>query len=373
MTRVRLFAATAALVLAAPAAVAQLNASGTVVLVVSGAGQDGGRTRPGFEMDELSQAYLIFRDNGYAVTIASPTGGRVVADPFDSTEAYNARFLADAKARRLLEQTIATRTLRAADVAAVYVIGGKGAMFDLPGDTALARLATEVHARGAVVGAVCHGPAGLVNAKGPDGKPLLAGRAVTGFSNAEETLFGKKWKAQLPFLLEDALRQAGARYEEAPLMMPKVVVDGRIVTGQNPFSTAASVEAIIRALGKTPVARTPWRDERAMTFADRVRQGQGLLVRRELAAERKETKVELIGMLGYYQLQGARDDAAVRTALELMEVAAPYMPEPQLSLGIADAYWRLGRQNDARALVRAVRAAHPTLAPARELATKFGV
>jgi len=335
-----------------------------VVLVVSSAGRDSGRTHPGFEMDELAQAYLVFTRNGFAVTIASPTGGAVHADRFDRSSDYNAAFLADAAGASQLANTRPTTTLRAGDFDALMVIGGKGAMFDLPLDTALARLAGELHDRGGVVSAVCHGPAGLLRARTRDGAPLLAGRAVTGFTNEEETIFGKRWRAQYPFLLEDEARRLGARWEEAPLMLPHVAVDDRLVTGQNPFGTSVAVEAVVRALGRTPVARTPWRDERAITLAAQLLAGDGMVARRTMAEQWKDVQVELIGLVGYYQLQVAAADADVRRALALMELAAPYMPEPQLSLGLAQAYQRLGRADDARALARDVASRHPEHAAA---------
>ena len=116
------------------------GAADKVLLVVSSEGRDQGKTRPGFEMDEFAQAYLIFRDNGWQIDVASPAGGAVQADKYDAKEVFNARLLEDAQAQRQLQQTLATAKARAADYAAVYVIGGKGAMFDLADDKALAGL-----------------------------------------------------------------------------------------------------------------------------------------------------------------------------------------------------------------------------------------
>ncbi len=345
--------------------------TGAVVLVVSGAGRDSGRTRPGFEMDELSQAWHLFTSNGYTVTIASPAGGAVVADRFDRTVDYNARFLADERAMQMLANTRGTAGLSAQDYDAVFVVGGKGAMFDLPVDTALARFAGELYDRGAIVSAVCHGPAGLVRVRTRNGQLLLANRAVTGFSNEEETVFGKKWAPQFAFLLEDEIRSLGARWEESPLMIPHVAVDGRLITGQNPFATAATVEAVLNALGKTPVARTAWRDERTVNFAAQTLGGDPVLMRRQLAATHAELQPDMIGLIGYYQLQVATDTTAVRRALTLLELAAPYMPQAEISLGLADAYARLGRTNDARVLVRDVIARHPERKDAQELLARL--
>lgn len=361
----------AALAFGACALVAAATEPQKVLIVVSSEGRDHGKTRPGFEMDELAQAWLILKANGLHVDIASPSGGAPQADKHDAKEAFNAAFLADAEATRALSATRATRDLRAVDYAAVLVVGGKGAMFDLPKDTALQDVLAQVHDRGGVVAAVCHGPAALVDVRLGDGSLLVAGKALTGFSNEEEAVFGKRWAKAFPFLLEDALRARGARWQEAPMMMPKLVVDGRLVTGQNPYSTPAVAEAIVRALGHVPVAREPWRDEATMTLVQRHLGGEAEATRGELAAERERFHVELIGLLGYYQLQGAADDAAVRAALALMQLAEPYMPAPQLALGIADAQWRLGDAAAARERIGTLLEKHPDMDEARQLLARI--
>jgi putative intracellular protease/amidase len=329
-----------------------------VVLVVSSAGRDSGRTHPGFEMSELSQAWLIFTRNGFRVTIASPTGGAVEPDKFDRQSEHNAAFVADKEAISQLAATRRTASLDAAEFDALMVIGGKGAMFDLPRDTALARLAGALYDRGGVVSAVCHGPAGLLRARTRDGQLLLAGRAVTGYTNEEETVFGKQWRASFPFLLEDEARRIGARWEESPLMMPHVTVHDRLITGQNPFGTPGASEAVIRVLGRTPVARTPWKEEAAVYAAQELLTQEPSVARRNLAAQYKAVQVEILGLLGYYQLQAATTDADVQRATFLMELASPYMPAPELSLALASAYRRLGRPGDARALATDVAARH---------------
>lgn len=356
------------LLLAACLLPAQAEDPPKVLMVVSGEGRDEGKTRPGFEMDEFSQAYLIFRQNGLQVDVASPKGGVVVADKYNAKEPFNAQVLADADAVRQLAQSRATETLNADDYAAVYVVGGKGAMFDLPRDTALKTLLADVYQRGGVVAAVCHGPAALTGVKLADGSLLVAGKAMTGFTNEEESVFGKRWAKEFDFLLEDRMRAEGARWQEAALMMPKVVVDGHLVTGQNPYSTTGVAEAIVRGLGKVPVARKPWRDEATMALVQDFLSGKAEPARAALAANRDSYHVELIGLLGYYQLQAAGDDAAVRDALGIMQLAEPYMAEAQLQLGIAEAQWRLGRVAQARATVERILAAHPDL---KEAATQL--
>ena len=269
----RTFHLACALLLATVATPLHAAKADRILIVVSGEGRDQGKTRPGYEFDELSQAWLIFQANGFAIDVASPQGGAVEADRYDPQQPFNAALLADTEATRMLAATRRTDQVKAEDYAAIYVVGGKGAMFDLPRDTALTTLLGDAYARGAVIGAVCHGPAALAEVRLRDGTPLVQGKALTGFTNEEEAVFGKRWVKEFPWLLEDRMRARGAQWQEAPLMMAKVVVDGRLVTGQNPYSTPGVADAIIRATGRTPVARTPWRDELTMGLAAQVRAG----------------------------------------------------------------------------------------------------
>lgn len=339
----------------------------TVLIIVSGAGRDQGRSHPGFEMDELSQAWQVFRDNGLEVEIASPLGGAVEADRYDPDAAYNAAFLADSAAMAKLADTRRTGELRAEDYAGVYVVGGKGAMFDLPADAALAELLGRIHDLGGIVAAVCHGPAALVDVRLGDGSLLIAGRSMTGFSNAEEAIFGKKWAADYPFLLEDAMRERGAHWENAPLMMPRLVVDDRLITGQNPYSTFAVAEAIVRATGRVPVPRSPGRDERSLALVERLLAGEPGVAHAALAANPDGFHVELIAMLGVFQLKSAVTDEAARDALAVMELAAPHFDAPRLALGIAEGHWRLGRVARAREILEKLLASNPDLVEARQL------
>jgi len=336
-----------------------------VLIVVSGEGRDQGKTRPGYEFDELAQAWLIFRANGLGVEIASPQGGAVEPDRYNAKHDFNAQLLADAQAMQQLQETRPTAALKASDYAAIYVVGGKGAMFDLPRDKALAELLARHYEGGGIVAAVCHGPAALAEVRLADGRLLVAGKRMTGFSNEEEAVFGKRWAKEFPFLLEDAMRARGALWQEAALMMPQVVVDGRLITGQNPFSTPALAEAIVRALGRQPVARHPFKEEASMQLVQQSLGGDQSAAAR-LSAQKERYQVELIGMLGFYQFKSANDDGTRRQALTIMELAAPHMSEPQLTLAMAQAHQSLGDKPRARALLEGLLQLKPDFTEARE-------
>lgn len=317
---------------------APASANERVLLVVSSHGLDDGKTRPGFEMDELSQAYVIFADNGLEVDIASPSGGAVVADRFNPGKPYNSRFLGDPAAAAKLTSTRSLTSVANEKYAAVFVVGGKGAMFDLPVNVPLKTLLAETYQTGGVIGAVCHGPAVFMNLPLKSGASLLAGRSVTGFSNEEEALFGKGWASSFPVLLEDGLRGSGAKFSEARIMLNHVVADGRLVTGQNPYSTAAAAEAVVKAMGRTPKPRQPWADERSIALVSQILSGDTANARAALNANPKLHDVPLLAAWGFYWAQAAGSDRAeLAKAVDVMELALPHFSRPELVSALADA------------------------------------
>lgn len=229
----------------------------------------------GYELTELARAYYVFRANGYAVDVASPKGGSApVHIDTDDMQAIDHAFLADAEAQQKTAQTLALAQVRPERYAAVYFVGGKGAMFDFPDNPDVQRIVPAIHGRG-VVAAVCHGPAALFNVRLPDGRRLVEGRALTGFTDAEELFLSKNAREVFPFLLQERAQQLGARFVAGERYLEHTVVDGRLVTGQNPWSTWSVAEATIRALGHTPVARERTGEERSVLLMASYRQ-QGL-------------------------------------------------------------------------------------------------
>ena len=330
------------------------QATPKVLLVVSSEGRDAGKTRPGFEFDEFAKAWLTLRANGFEVEVASPAGGAPEPDRYDPADDHIQRLKADTKATTALQHTRRTQDVRAGEHAAVFIIGGKGAMFDLPRDPALQRLLSAHFEAGGVLAAVCHGPAALVPLKRADGTPLVAGRRLTGFTDEEEAAFGKRWTKEFPYLLEVRLRELGAVWQEAPLMMPKLVVDGRLITGQNPFSTVLVAEAVVRALGGTPVAMPAFREEASLALVERWLAGERAPVQAALRNGAAHYKPDLIAMLGYYQFKSATDADQQKRALSIMELGEPHMPHPRLRVAMAEAHIALGNPAAARALLSTV-------------------
>jgi putative intracellular protease/amidase len=212
-------------------------------------GESGDAT--GLWFEELATPYFAFIDAGAPVTLASIRGGPAPVDPRSvepkgENEANVDHFLNDEAARAALNDTIPVSVINVSPYDAVFLPGGHGTMWDLPESAELAALLTRAWAEGKVVAAVCHGPAGLVNARDEAGAPLVSGRRVTGFSDSEERAVGLE--ATVPFLLESRLRELGGRYECTADFKPFAIADGRLVTGQNPASSASTAKLTLETL-----------------------------------------------------------------------------------------------------------------------------
>ncbi len=235
-----------------------------LAVVTSTASLHNGR-RSGFELTELARAWWVFRHNGYAVDIASPLGGPPPMMRDDDLIEADYAFLNDADAQASLQASLRLSKVDPARYDAVYFVGGKGTMLDFPGNPDIARIVRDIAPRG-VIGAVCHGPAALLGIELENGQTLLQGRQVNGFSNAEELFLAEDAVARLGFLLEDALRAEAGTYVEGPMYLAHSVVDARLITGQNPWSTWAVAESMIRALGHEPLARVPTAEENSVAL-----------------------------------------------------------------------------------------------------------
>lgn len=228
--------------------------------------KNGVKEKPaGFELTELARAYAVLTANGFAVDVASPLGG---AAPFvrddDDMGAYDYAFLNDATAMSKVAQSKKLSEVVVSDYAAIYLVGGKGTMFDFRGNSSLQDLVAKAWEQGAIVSAVCHGPAGLLGVRLSDGQDLLKNRRVTGFTNAEELFLIKRAPEVFGRLLEDDLVRAGAQFVAGPQYLGQLVIDGKLITGQNPWSVWALAEAVVRQLGQTPVPREVTGEELAV-------------------------------------------------------------------------------------------------------------
>ena len=206
--------------------------------------------KTGFWLDEFTTPYYVFKDANADVTLASPNGGQPPLDPKSDEPDFQtestARFKEDTAAQQELKNTLNLSDISADDFDAVFYSGGHGPLWDLSKDRNSIDLIETMYASGKPVAAVCHAPAVLRHAKSQDGTPLVKGKSVTGFSNTEEDAV--QLSKVVPFMLEDDLKEKGANYSKADDWSPYAVIDGNLITGQNPASSAPVAEAVLDSL-----------------------------------------------------------------------------------------------------------------------------
>lgn len=205
----------------------------------------------GVWLEELTTPYYAFRDAGADVTLASIKGGAIPVDERSvnadgENDASVERYLKDETLKNEVATTPAFGSIDADAFDAVFLPGGHGTMFDYPGSEELARLVERFDREGRIVAAVCHGPAGLVSARKPDGTPFVEGRRVAAFTDSEERAVGLD--QAVPFLLETRMKDLGAIHEAGPDFQPFALRDGNLVTGQNPASATRTAELVLEAL-----------------------------------------------------------------------------------------------------------------------------
>lgn len=206
--------------------------------------------KTGFWLEEFASPYYLLKDAGVQVTLASPHGGQPPLDPKSHEPDFltddTRRFDDDQVAQDDLANTAKLAEMNVADFDAVFYPGGHGPLWDLHNDSDSIALIEGFIAAGKPVAAVCHAPAVLLKAKDKNGNPLVKGKNVTGFSNTEEAAV--ELTDVVPYLLEDQLTAMGGVYQKVADWNSLAVVDGLIITGQNPGSSAAVAEALVKAI-----------------------------------------------------------------------------------------------------------------------------
>jgi putative intracellular protease/amidase len=210
--------------------------------------------KTGFWLEEFAAPYYVFKDAGAELTLASPKGGQPPLDPKsdepDAQTEATRRFRADPEAQRVLANTVKLAEVSPDAFDAVFYPGGHGPLWDLAEDATSIKLIETMFETGKPVAAVCHAPGVLRHAKAPNGAPLVQGKRVTGFTNTEEAAV--QLTDVVPFLVEDALKQNGGNYSKGPDWEAYVVTDGRLITGQNPASSAGGAHALLDMLRAVP-------------------------------------------------------------------------------------------------------------------------
>lgn len=334
------------------------------VLLIVANGTSTGSPKNGFDLNELAQALEIFEKNGFEADIASPGGGKANASDYEASTPSAAALLTNRPVMESLDHSLSINELEPSSYDALFLIGGSGAMFDFPSHEGLQRFLAAAWEHGLVIGGVCHGPAALVNVRLGNGRYLIDGRTVSAFTEEEEAVFGSEAAKEYPFVLERALRERNAKFVEAPVMLVQVSRDGRLVTGQNPFSTPRSAEEVVRALGRTPAQREPYREEATIELIAQLLDAETRAVAEQALVNGPEKfDARLISAYGASLFKTSADEAEIQRARSLVELGGRYFPHPRVRLTLARIHMKLGDHEEARAVLEKAAAEFPDSEP----------
>lgn len=209
---------------------------------------DNASRKTGVWLEEITSFYEVVTKAGFDVDFGSPMGGAVPIDPASAqADPETMRIYSDPVFyQAALEETKKLSDLKAEDYVAIYFGGGHGVIWDFPDCEALQSLAEKIYDAGGYITSVCHGEAGLINLKAPNGDYLVKGKKINGFTNEEEAMNGTD--QLLPYSAEDELKKHGAEFVKGEPYTEFAVADQRFITGQNPFSSTKVAQMLVAAL-----------------------------------------------------------------------------------------------------------------------------
>jgi len=306
-------------------------------------------TAGGYTLPEVTQAYDVFIKSGFTVDFISPEGGQTQYEPEEKLSDIDIAFINNPEIMYQLNNTLSPDQVNASEYDAIYFAGGK-TLWDFPNSTDLATLTASIYEQGGVVGAICHGPAALLNVRLSNGNRLIKGKHVSSFTNLEEQLFSKTTEFY-PFMLQDELIRLGAKFQEAPPLFDQSVVDGRLVTGQNPLSTYSVAEKMVDLMGKTPPKR-PW-DQVSFTvgIVQNIVQGNTNEVNKFIDSHGPDSLLDerLLSELSIYGSRGYMGEEVQNQGILLLKIASELIPNnPQILEELARNYFKNGQIKQAK-------------------------
>jgi len=317
-----------------------------VAILISSYGEEG-RENLSYDLEELAQAYLVLHDNNIAIDILSPKGGAVLVKNNKDDLTYIKRFKHETNALKQLSSTISPQNADFSNYDAIMIIGGNGAMFDLPKDKNTQILLTKFANSEKPLAAVCHGPAALVNIKNTDGSYFVHGKKVNSFTNLEEHAFGGDVINSLPFLLEDKLKQNGATFVSNAPMLPFISVDNNLITAQNPGAVAKAAEALVIKLGLPLKPRILFKDEASLLLIAQARNSGSYLIDIELSANSEKYDLNYLALYGFYSYNLAQTKQDKRLELEIMQAIARHFSHPMYLSNLIKALWEQDLKQEA--------------------------
>lgn len=218
--------------------VSKVNQIQKVLIIVSS-------DKAGYWLPEVVEPYFLLEQAGFKMDIASPLGGKGKASGVSRLSDEQEKWFLGSRLQKQLNESIPLNQVISKNYRAVYFAGGSGPMFDLIDNKQVHKIIREIYENGGVISADCHGPAALINVTMTNGKRLIEGKNITAKANVEEGFWARN---NYPFLLEDKIKQLGGNYGAAKKGQPYVVVDGRLITGQNPASAIPMAKSLIAML-----------------------------------------------------------------------------------------------------------------------------
>lgn len=317
-----------------------------------------------YDLEELAQAYLVLHDNGLELDIATPQGGPVLVKSNKDDLSFIQRF--KSIATKKLHNTLSTSNIEPDNYHAVFIVGGAGAMLDLPKDRPTQTLLTDFVAQKRIIAAVCHGPAAIANIKLPNGQFFVAGKQVNAFTNIEESAFSGEHISLFPFLVQDKLIENGGNFVHNDPMLPFVAVDETLITAQNPSSVPKAAETLLLKLGITPKSRTAFKDEATMQLLAIAKQTGIAYLKLALAQSPDDYDLNYLALYGFYAYSLATDDLKNKE-LDVMTAIASYFQHPAYESALIRALYEQKRLTQAKKFLNLFLKRYPSNAQGPEL------
>ena len=324
-----------------------------------------------YDLEELAQAYLVLNDNGVDIDIISPKGGSVLVknnkDDLDYIQTFKKYALTKLKNTLSSEQAVNT------DYDALFIVGGDGAMFDLPSHKQTQAWITRLVNNNKVIAAVCHGPAALVDIKLDNGEYFVSGKQVNGFTRIEDLAFKKENIALYPFVLQTKLEERNAHFVHNAPMLPFVAVDKHLITAQNPMSVAMAADALVLKLGLTPKTRKQFKDEATLNLVAKARTNGAYLIDIALATEPDKYNMNYLALYGFYAYGVADSEHEKRISLKLKEQIGKHFRHPKYMESLISAYLSQNLPEKAKAAFETLKLQFPKHEISNELMTKLAL
>ncbi len=323
------------------------NASETkkVAMLISGHG----KVDPAlsYDLEELVQSYLVFHQNGVEIDIVSPEGGAVLVKKNKDDLAYIKQFKLQTRGLKQLANTLSAEQASQNTYDAVFVVGGDGAVFDLPFEKHTQNWLTSFAKADMPIAAVCHGPAALLDIMLDDGSYYVAGKRVNSFTSVEDYAFKKENVEKYPVIVQTELEKRGANFVANSPMLPFVTRDGNLITAQNPMSVAKAAEALLIQLGITPVARELFKDEATMELISNARYMGMSYIDLAMAQNPEQYNMMYLALYGIYAYKLAESEEEKALELRLMEKIGEHFKHPQYSMQLISTYLDIGNKDRA--------------------------